>query len=206
MAVAKTTRAPKVLAPITRLTLTFRELQINGKKDWRHCWSFAQFAADSGDPDMTAAMECFRKLKKREQETVSPEYVCGLAGVEPGDFAGQVFREYLSYAGDAANLIEAASRPQVVKKQVAVALTTDGWRDRKMLHEHSGFLPKKTGGGIHVSANATADAKSAAILPNELSSMESDTKRFTKALKDSEPLTIDVTAEAPPARVPALGA
>ncbi len=208
MAVSKSSKSAAVepLAPTTRLTLTFRELVINGKKDWRHAWVFAQFAADSGDSDMVKVMECYKALKKKEQATVSPEYVCDLAGVDSNDFAAEVFREYLSYSGDAANLIEAASRPAVVKKQVAVALTTDGWRDRKMLHEHSGFLPQKTGGGIHVNASANADAKSAAILPNELPSMESDTRRFTRTLKDSEPLTIDVPPEQSPARVPALGA
>ena len=192
-------------APKTRLALTFRELVIDGKKDWRHCWTFAQFVADEGDDEMVRVMECYRKLKKREQLTASPEFVCELAGVSPNDFAAEIFRAYLAYSGDAANLIEAASRPDVVAKQIKVALTTDGWRDRKMLHEHSGFLPPKTGGGIHVNASANAENKSATVIQApELEGMEANTLRFTRVLKAENTQVIEAPAEAPRG-VPALG-
>ena len=207
MAVAKSSKsaAVKPLAPTTRLTMIFRELAIEGKRNWKNCWTFAQQVADEGDADMKAVMEVFNGLKKREQDGCTPEYVCELAGVDPNDMAAEIFRAYLSYTSDVSNLIAAAGHPEIVKKSIQFAKTEEGHRDRKMIFEHSGFLPQKSGGGIHVNATANADAKSAAILPNELPSMESDTRRFTRTLKDSEPLTIDVPPDQAPARVPALG-
>jgi hypothetical protein len=210
MAVAvsfRETKAVKALPPQTRLTMTFRELIINGKKSWKHCWLFARYAADSGDADMVKVIECYDGLKKRERESASPEYVCELAGVDSNDFAAVVFREYLSFSGDAANLIEAASRPAVVRKSVQFAKTPEGHRDRKMLFEHSGFLPPKTGGGIHVNASANAENQSATVISApELPSMESDTLRFTRVLKGDAAKVIEAseTPATAPARVAAL--
>ena len=207
MAASKSSKsaAVKPLEPTTLLTLTFRELVLNGKKDWRHVWVFGQIAADSGATDMTAVMECYRGLKVRERATVTPEYVCDLAGVDPADFAAEVMRVLAKYSGDTSTVIAAVEHPEIVRKSIQFAKKEAGHRDRKMIFEHSGFLPQKSGGGIHVNATANADAKSAAILPNELPSMESDTRRFTRTLKDTDPLTIDVPPDQAPARVPALG-
>ena len=195
MALAKSVRIPrqpKALEPATRLTMTFRELQIEGKRGWRHCWTFAKFAAESGDEDMQKVIECYEALKPKERQTVTPEYVCDLSGVNPNDFAAEVFREYLRYSGDAANLIEAASRPEIVRRSVQIAKTKDGHRDRKMLFEHSGFLPPKTGGGIHVNATANSNNRSATFVQApELPSMESDTLRFTRVLKNTDVVTIE---------------
>jgi hypothetical protein len=188
VALAKSSRAAKEvkpLEPVTRLTMIFRELAIEGKKSWRNWVVFAQHCADEDDAEMQKVMECYRGLKKREQQTASPEFVCDLAGVNPNDLAAEIFRSYLSYASDAANLIEAASRPEVVRKSVQFAKEFEGHRDRKMLFEHSGFLPQKTGGGIHVSANASAETKTAVIHAPELESMEANTLRFTKTLKSA---------------------
>lgn len=211
MAVSEVVRAPreqavKALTPTTRLTLTFRELAIDGRKDWHLCWTFAQMAADSGDEDMIALMECYNGLKKREKASATPEYVCSLAGIDPNDMAAEVFREYLRFAGDAANLIEAANRPDVVRRSVRFAKKENGHRDRKMLFEHSGFLPTKTGGGIHVNATANAETQNATVISApELPSMESDTRRFTKVLKSEAVQVIESDTPAiAPARVSAL--
>ena len=207
MAAAVTTRAPKEVAPLkpsTRLTLTFRELSVEGKKDWRHCFLFARHAAEN-DEEMAKVMAAYDGLKKRERAAATPEFVCDLAGVDPRDFAAEVFREYLSFSGDAANLIAAAGLPEVVRKSVEVAKTTKGVQDRKMQFEHANFLPQKQGGGIHVNANASVENKSAVILPNELPSMESDTMRFTRVLKSEQVKVIESGTDAgAPARVPAL--
>lgn len=203
---SKAPREPKALEPKTRLTLTFRELAIDGRKSWKHCWVFARFAAESGDPDMQKIIDVFDGLKKREKATVTPEYVADLAGVSCVDFAAEVFREYYSFCSDAGNLIAAASHPDVVKKSVQIAKTADGWRDRKMLHEHSGFLPTKTGGGIHVNASANAETKTATVVQApELPTMESDSLRFTRLLKDSQVSAV-LPASEQASKVPALSA
>lgn len=212
MAVTKSSRDPKnavkALKPQTRLTLVFKDLEINGKKDWRHAFIFCRFAAEHDSVDMAKVIECYDKLKVRERATASPEFLCDLAGVDVADFFAEVSREYYSFCGDGANLIEAASRPAVVRKSIQFAKTPEGHRDRKMLFEHSGFLPPKTGGGIHVNASATAENQTATVISApELPSMESDTLRFTRVLKGDTTKVIEAS-EAPaiaPARVPSLG-
>lgn len=206
MSLTVSSKAPAVrsLAPLTRLTMTFRELSIEGRKDWRHWVIFAQHAADEGDADMVKVMECYHGLKKRERQTATPEFVADLAGVSPNDLAAEVFRSYLSYASDASNLIEAAGRPEIVRRQVEFAKKEAGWRDRKMLHEHSGFLPQKQGGGIHVNAQANAETQTATIVQApELPTMESDTLRFTRTLKDTVSIS-DGQRKLSPPPVPAL--
>jgi hypothetical protein len=197
-------KAVNKTVPPTRLAMTFRDLALDGAKDWRNWVVFAQFAADDGDEDARAVIDCFRKLKPREKNEVSPEYVCDLAGVKPADLAAQIFRMVYIYAGDAAALIEAAARPAVVQKTVNVALTDEGWRDRQMLHQHSGFLPRP--GGSNISVNASANVQSAMFSPaHELPSVEVDTMRFTKALKDGKVIEGEaVEIESSP--VAALGA
>jgi hypothetical protein len=188
----------------SRMSLVFRELTIHGDKNWRHCYVFAKHAAENGSADMARCMEVYKGLKIKERATITPEQLCDLAGVDPAMFFAEVTREYYAFCGDGANLLEAASRKAVVKKTVLTALTTDGWRDRKMLHEHSGFLPQHNGGGIHVSANANSDSRNAVVLPHELTTMEADTMRYTKLLKSTEVLTVEAPAEAP-MKVKALG-
>lgn len=205
MGIAKASRAPKEtkavrsLSPTTRLAMTFREIEIEGRKDWRNCWIFAQFAADEGDEDMVRVMETYKGLKNKERVSATPEFVCDLAGVNPNDFAAEIFRAYLSYSGDAGNLIAAAAHPKVVGATVKNAMTAKGHQDRRMLLDHAGFLPQKQGGGIHVNASANADSKTAnVILPNELPTMESDTIRFTRSLKsNTTSQTIDAQVIAP---------
>lgn len=207
MALATSSRAPAVkpLEPQTRLTMTFRELAIEGKKNWRHAFVFARHAAES-DPEMAKVIEVYDGLKKRERANASPEFVCDLAGVDPKDFAAEVFREYLSYSNDAANLVAAAGLPDVVRTSVKVAKTKEGVQDRKMQFDHAAFLPQRQGGGIHVNASANAENKSATIVSApELTSMESDTLRYTKILKSESVKVIDAPIEAPRG-VPALGA
>ncbi len=195
----------KIAIPKSRLALVFRELAIDGIRTWSNVWVFCQVAADSGDQDCAAVMDCFRKLKKKERKKITPEAACSLVGVDPEEFAASIFREYLRYSDQAANLIAAAGLPGVVRKSVQVAKTKDGHRDRRLQMEHSGFLPQRNGGGIHVNASASAENKSATVIQaNELPTMETDSLRFTRILKDSQVTTIDGQRALPPG-VPALG-
>lgn len=208
MAIAVSRRDPPVKAPesMTRLTLTFRDLVLDGKRSWRHCFTLAKFAADGGSVDMRRFHDAYHGLKLRERAKATPEFVADLAGVDPEDVIAEVSRIYYRLGEDTSNIIASASHAAVVKKSIAVAKTTDGHRDRKMLFEHSNFLPPKTGGGIHVNASANAENKSATIVSApELTSMESDTLRYTRILKSESVKLIDAPSEAPKG-VPALGA
>ncbi len=203
MTILESRRGPRM--PKTYLTMVLHELVVDGKKTWRNCWHFAKIGADAGQPEMMRVMETWNGLRVKERERMTPEEVLEIAGVDPRDFAAEVFREYLTMATDASNLIEAANRPAIVKASIDFAKKKDGFRDRQMLLEHGQFIQQKQGGGIHVSANANAENKSAVILPAELGSMESDTLRYTRVLKNSDVPAIEAQSESTRKRVAALG-
>ena len=208
MAVAVSRRDPPVksLAPTSRLAMVFRELAINGKRDWKNWIVFCQHAADEGDEEMQRVVECYNGLKKRERASATPEFVADLANVAANDLAAEVFRSYLAYSNDASNLIAAAGLPDVVRTSVRVAKTKEGVQDRKMQFDHAAFLPQRQGGGIHVNASANAENKSATIVSApELESMEKNTLRMTRILKGELTEQVSVASDSPRS-VPALGA
>ncbi len=201
MTILESRRGPRM--PKTYLTMVLHELVVDGKKTWRNCWHFAKIGADAGQPEMMRVMETWNGLRVKERERMTPEEVLEIAGVDPRDFAAEVFREYLTMATDASNLIEAANRPAIVKAAIDFAKKKDGWRDREMLFKHSSFLPQKSGGGIHVNANSSSEVKSAVVLPGEIASMESENVRMTRVLK-ADSVTVELASEEKPRKVPAL--
>lgn len=191
MALTQSRKTVKPLDATTRLMLTFRHLEIDGHKSWRNLWCFAQHAADNGSDVCAKVMDFYKRLTRKEQRAATPEFICQEAGIDSDEFSGEVFASYMKYSNGAANVIAAAALPKVVKRSVAQALTPEGYRDRQMQFQHSGFLPTKQGSNINVSANANVDSRTAVVTAAELPSMESDSLRFTKILRNNAAELID---------------
>ena len=71
---------------------------------------------------------------------------------------------------DNAGLIMAGLRfPDIVGKSVEVGLTDEGWRDRRMLMQHAGFLPAPKGAtfvntfAARLEANQEVNTQSSAL-------------------------------------------
>jgi hypothetical protein len=122
------------------------------------------------------------------------EFMCESAGIPNDQFVGDTISAIFKRNSDIGKLIAAAAHPKIVEATVEHAQKVNGFMDRKMMHDHVGFLPvpkgmtiindnsKKTlvaGGQAQVQGGGTAEDTSRTSLP----SFESDTLESTKAIR-----------------------
>jgi len=114
------------------------------------------------------------------------EALCEACELTPAEFLGAVVEAAFAHNTDVSKLLLAVSTPRIVQKSVRHALTNAGFRDRQMLLEAAHIVPK--GGGINVSAQAVAAAKSSAATltaapPTGLPRFEEDTRMIVDAVR-----------------------
>lgn len=101
----------------------------------------------------TAAIEfldVYDSLPIGDRQYLSIEAICLKAEIAPSAFLGAVFMACKDLRGKESALIAINSHPQVLKDTIRFASEPGGDRDRKMLHEATGFLPTPKGGSINV--------------------------------------------------------
>jgi hypothetical protein len=109
----------------------------------------------------------YDQLSQSDQEKIRLEDLCASVELSPSEFLGTVTRAAYSHNLDVANLIAAVNHPRVVEATLASAIDNPyGTEDRRMLHQHHGFLPQPKGQTIQINnqpqAFAAANAKAAA--------------------------------------------
>ncbi len=111
-----------------------------------------------GDERFAKLLWAWENLGERERRGVKLEDL--LAGCEIGaaEFLGFVVPEIYRRNVDMAQLVAAVNHPRIVEAAVVAAQMTDGFSDRKMLLESSGFLPK--GQGVVINNNNAVDNRS----------------------------------------------
>lgn len=118
------------------------------------------------------------------REYTSLDQLCDRVGVAPADFLSHVVKSAFLANTDLSNILLATAQPRIVAKAIKNALLQKGFKDREMLLQASGIVPK--GGGIHVSANAQAiaGAKAAAgSVGSGLPSFEDEMQRTAEAVR-----------------------
>jgi hypothetical protein len=129
-----------------------------GKKTFME---MARFASQI-EPQLQVIIESYEKLTPPGQRSADLDALCKLNDVDPAHFLGVVAEAAQKFSSNSSILIAALNMPSVVQKSIKEALKTDGIQDRKMLFQHSGFIP--TPGGTNISivqkqqANASAGA------------------------------------------------
>jgi len=78
------------------------------------------------------------------------EALCETAGIPSSEFLGSTIAAIYSRNVDIGKMIAAASHPKVVEATVENAQTRNGFMDRKMMHDHMGFLPLPKGMNINI--------------------------------------------------------
>lgn len=119
-----------------------------------------------------------------KREYTSLDQLCDRVGVPPADFLSHVVKSAFLANTDLSNILLATAQPRILAKSIKNALLQKGFKDREMLLQATGLVPK--GGGIHVSANAQAiaGAKAAAgALGSGLPSFESEMQRTAEAVR-----------------------
>lgn len=99
------------------------------------------FLRGSIDPLAKAYLRRFDSLISQHQKLAPVEAICAAEGIDTIKFLGVIAEAAFTQTRMVSELMAAASQPDVIQATVEGALTPDGDRDRKMLHQHSGFLP-----------------------------------------------------------------
>jgi hypothetical protein len=120
-----------------------------------------------------------------QQNSGSAEVIRQRLGLAPVELLRIVADVACRVAMYQAQIIAALALPSVVERSNETALTDEGIADRKMLFQHSGFLPTPKGSQttIAITQNAQANATSRSIVaaPSPEHTIRSLTERFNAA-------------------------
>ena len=92
----------------------------------------------------------YDSLPSGDRDRLPIEAICVKAKVSPAAVLGAALMACRTVRGQQSALIAMNRHPEVLQKTIEVALTPGGDRDRKMIHEATGFLPTPKGGSINV--------------------------------------------------------
>lgn len=145
---------------------------------------FMELARLSGAEIVKAVVAEWDTYSTTKRECTSLDQLCDRVGVPASDFLAQVVKSAFLVNTDLSNVLLATAQPRIVAKAIKTALLQKGFKDREMLLQATGLVPK--GGGIHVSANAQAiaGAKAAAgAIGSGLPSFEAEMQRTAEAVR-----------------------
>ena len=102
--------------------------------------------ARTSDPRAARFLEAWETLDASEQQSSgAADAVCGQIGLNPAELLRTVAHEAINFSKCVAETVTALALPSVVACSVRMALTDEGTADRKMLFQHTGFLPTPRG-------------------------------------------------------------
>jgi hypothetical protein len=116
---------------------------------------YARIASQS-DERLMPLVEKWDSLSKSDKRYVNLDDLCEAVGIRLGMVVGAVADAAFEYNADVSKLMAAVAHPAVVQATIDSALTPQGVQDRRMLHQHLGFVPTPTGPVFNVSAKAGA--------------------------------------------------
>lgn len=159
---------------------------------------YIQLAASEGNVEAKTWMLCWSELSPYEQRTITLDDICAACGVSAVKLLKAIVGVAYEANIDVANLVAAATHPEVVAASAKHAMKKDGIEDRKLLFQHHNFIPVPKGTTINVHASASAQAASSASndqsVPDFLVDAEEidDTKQQVQKLIEgvAEPVTM----------------
>jgi hypothetical protein len=146
---------------------------------------FIKMARVAGEGDPTAArfVDAWGSLSPSgQQEKEAADALCKQLGLNPLELLRAAAEATLRFSVSVARIRAAQALPSVVQRSIETALTPEGSADRKMLFQHSGFLPMPKGSQIAVAVtqNAHATVESVA-LPRPEETIRRMVDRFNEA-------------------------
>lgn len=118
-------------------------------------------AAESSDPRVAWFLDEWDSLDARAQnEATAADALCKRMRYPPIELLQEVAVTAVQLSGNLAGILVALALPEIVETGIQSALRRDGLEDRRMLLQHSGFLPVPRGATVgilnQVAANAAA--------------------------------------------------
>ncbi len=142
-------------------------------------------------PEADKINDLILHVTEGDLEFLSIEALCVAAEVEPHKLLAQIIETVVDNSRRAALLIAAIKMPTVVARTAEIALTTGGGQERKMLLQHSEFLPLPKTTVVN-SRHTHIDASHGKTIQNALSfsapenSIRRLTDRFNEQIIDVE--------------------
>jgi hypothetical protein len=100
-----------------------------------------EYLEASEHPDARVLVKIHDTLPARVAPACPIEAVCIAAGMETRKVLGLVMEEVFVQAGQTGRLLAAARHGEVVQAAIDMAVSPGGTQERKMILQHSGFLP-----------------------------------------------------------------
>ena len=140
--------------------------------------------ARASDPKAAQFLDAWDGLSDCEQRSGrTADTVCEQIGLAPLELLKVVAEAAYRFSMYAVRLAAAVALPSVVERSIEVALTDKGISDRKMLFQHTGFLPMRPGAqtNIAISQNAQLSAVAPTVSAPQ---PEATIRRLSERLND----------------------
>jgi hypothetical protein len=111
------------------------------------------------EPGLARFVEAWDALTPTMQQTVDLDRLCLDKELDPNHVMSVVGEAAAKFRENTAIIMASLAMPEIIKKGAKVALTTDGWRDRKFFYEHSRFIPVSQGTRIGIINKQTNTAE-----------------------------------------------
>lgn len=92
----------------------------------------------------------YDECPESSKEKLKLEVLCSQYSITQGDFIGMTMSAMHERNLDIGNMIASASHPRIVEATVENATRANGFMDRQMMHQHSGFIPTAKGTSITI--------------------------------------------------------
>ncbi len=92
----------------------------------------------------------YDEVSESDKHKLKLEHLCEAASIQPDVFVGMTIAAIFKRNSDIGKLIAAANHPRVIEATVEHAQKVNGFMDRKMMHDHMGFLPLPKGMNINI--------------------------------------------------------
>lgn len=151
-------------------------------KKLRMVGQVAEMLEGSNRPAARKWLRKWRTLPSyRDHVAYMPEMVCLSAGLDPFDVLSALLGNQHDEGAVAASLLAATQQVETVKATLESAKTIgpDGVQDRKMLHQHSKFLPMPKTQFVNM-PGAQIDARTQVAQVSVLPSVEDETRRLSE--------------------------
>lgn len=154
-------------------------------------WQLAvEYLRGSEESDAKKFMEVYDRVDPNEHDFLEYPGFCAAAGVSGKKLFGIIAAEALADSEQQINIISATKSPSVISATLDMALTPEGHRERKIVAQASGWLPRPKGTIINngkISAGNTTNI----ALPAFDQDIRELGERFQDSTADAAPKMIE---------------
>ena len=112
-----------------------------------------EYLRGSDDEDVRKLLNVYDQVDYREKDFLSFEEYCAAAGVDTVKMLEKLVGVTVTQSDIISGIMAAMAHPQVLQNTIDVAKQAHGHREKKMLFQASGFLPRPKGAQTNITLN-----------------------------------------------------